>query len=168
MTDELPLIERDAVRLVVLDADGRVLLLNTRDLGNPEFGTVWELPGGGMDVGESYVEAAIREFREETGIDLRSDQIGKPTWRRDVSYPYRGMRRLQHEVIVAVHLRETAPQIEGSQRRDFETEDLFGSRWWTMHEISNSDETFYPRHLRTLLPRFLAGDEIAEPLELWP
>jgi hypothetical protein len=43
-----------------------------------------------------------------------------------------------------------------------------GHQWWAVQEIVCSDQRFYPRHLPTLLRPFLAGDEIAEPLERWP
>jgi 8-oxo-dGTP pyrophosphatase MutT (NUDIX family) len=162
------LVERRVVRLVVLDARGAVLLLHIRDVSNPEFGTCWELPGGGMEDGESYVDAAIRELREETGINISPDRVSPPTWRRDVSYPYRGARRLQHEVIVTVRLNAVAPAVESSQRVDFEEEDLFGFRWWAVDDVVGSEQQFYPRQLPTLLPRFLAGEEIDEPFELWP
>lgn len=165
---ELRRVERDAVRVVVLDSANRVLLLHTRDLSNPEFGTLWELPGGGTEPGETYLEAAIRELREETGIRVEPTAVGQPTWRRDVEYTYRGERRLQHELVTAIRLDEAAPDVEGSQRVDFESEDLFGHRWWTVDEIASSDQRFYPRQLPTLLRLFLAGDEIAEPLERWP
>ena len=66
--DGLPVIERSAVRLVVLDAEGKLLLFHTRDLCNPGLGTWWELPGGGIEPGETYHDTAVRELREETGI----------------------------------------------------------------------------------------------------
>jgi 8-oxo-dGTP pyrophosphatase MutT (NUDIX family) len=166
-THELPLVERSVVRLVVLDSNDHILLLHTRDLHNPAFGTSWELPGGGIEAGETYVDTAMRELREETGIRISPDCVGRPSWRRDVSYTYRGAHRLQHEAIARVHLRQASPVIEGSQRLDFESEDHFGFRWWTLDEIVSSSERFYPRSLPALLPRFLAGDEIAEPFELW-
>jgi len=58
-------LERDAVRVVLTDAAGRVLLFHAV---TPEVGPAgwWELPGGGIDGGESYLEAAVREVREET------------------------------------------------------------------------------------------------------
>jgi 8-oxo-dGTP pyrophosphatase MutT (NUDIX family) len=165
---DLPLVERKVVRLAVLDASNHVLLLQTRDLGNPAFGTSWELPGGGMADGETFVDTAIGELREETGIRICLDSVGTPTWRRDVSYTYRGERRLQHELIAAVHLHEVAPVVESSQRVDFEIEDHFGFRWWRVDDIVCSSERFYPRRLPALLARFLVGDEIEEPMERWP
>lgn len=167
-SDALPVMERDVVRIVLLDAHTRVLLLHIRDLGDPRFGVAWELPGGGMEPGETFAEAVCRELREETGLCVGADLVGQPTWRRDVSYPYRGVRRLQHEAIAAVRLEITAPEIDGSGRVDFEQEDLFGFRWWTVDEIVASTECFYPRSLPKLLPHFLAGEAIEEAFELWP
>ena len=168
MTSELLRVERNVIRVVVLDAANHVLLLQTRDLGNPAFGTSWELPGGGMEPGETYVEAAVRELREETGLGVEPACVGRPTWRRDVEYSYRGQRRLQHELVTLVRLDEIAPEIEDSQRVDFESEDHFGHRWWVVDEIAGSDERFYPRRLPTLLRSFIAGEEITEPFERWP
>jgi 8-oxo-dGTP pyrophosphatase MutT (NUDIX family) len=164
---ESSLIERSVVRLVVLDAGDRVLLLHTRDLSDPAFGTAWELPGGGIEDRETYVDAAVRELREETGLVISPDCVDRPRWRRDACYTYRGARRLQHEVVTAVRLSRTAPEVAGSQRVDFESEDHFGARWWTVDEIVSSDKRFYPRRLPRLLPRFLAGDKIEEPVEIW-
>lgn len=48
---------------VVVDGEGRLLLIHRSDNDN------WALPGGAMDLGESLVDTAVRETREETGID---------------------------------------------------------------------------------------------------
>lgn len=49
--------------LVVREADGAILLQRRRDTGQ------WALPGGAMDIGESPSQCAVRECKEETGID---------------------------------------------------------------------------------------------------
>jgi 8-oxo-dGTP diphosphatase len=49
---------------VILDADGRVLLCRRADTGQ------WNLPGGGLEAGESPWEAAAREVKEETCLDV--------------------------------------------------------------------------------------------------
>lgn len=52
------------INAVVLDPDGRVLLAR-RDAP-----PIWNLPGGGMEPGESPWCTAVRETREEVGVDV--------------------------------------------------------------------------------------------------
>ncbi|WP_329249609.1 NUDIX domain-containing protein [Actinoallomurus sp. NBC_01490] len=165
--DGLPVIERSVVRLVVLDIAGRLLLFHTRDPGQPDLGTWWELPGGGIEPAETYRDAAVRELREETGIVVAHSQIGPPAWRRRASFRHRRTRRLQDEVIATVHLFTPASDIDESQRLDYEKEDYFGYRWWPVPEVLTSGERFYPGQLPALLGAFLDGQEIDEPFELW-
>jgi len=51
--------------IIELEAGGVVLIKR----GNPPFG--WAIPGGFVDEGESLEEAAVREAREETGLEVR-------------------------------------------------------------------------------------------------
>lgn len=53
-----------SVTAVVTDDQGRLLLVHKTD------NNLWALPGGGVDVGESVAQAAVREVKEETGIDV--------------------------------------------------------------------------------------------------
>lgn len=167
LPDDLPLIERNVVRVVVQDASGDVLLLRAQDRTEPELGMWWELPGGGLDPGETYVETAIRELDEETGIQLVAAQVGPATWRRDASFRYRGRRHLQHEVVALVRIDAVAPQLDVSGRLDYEAEDYPDFRWWPVAELTSSGERFYPGRLPALLPRLLAGVEVDEPFELF-
>jgi 8-oxo-dGTP pyrophosphatase MutT (NUDIX family) len=52
-----------SVNVVVTNSDGEVLLIQRSDNQN------WAVPGGAIDLGESMVQAAVRETKEETGID---------------------------------------------------------------------------------------------------
>jgi len=56
---------RPAARIVLLDRADRVLLFRFDPAGRPPF---WCTPGGAVDPGESYDQAARRELLEETGI----------------------------------------------------------------------------------------------------
>ena len=53
-----------AASAVVADDAGRLLLAKRTD------NELWTIPGGGMKPGETIAETAIREVREETGIDV--------------------------------------------------------------------------------------------------
>lgn len=57
-----------SVTAAVRDDRGRLLLIHKID------NDYWALPGGGMDLGESVTDAAVREVAEETGI--RVEVIG--------------------------------------------------------------------------------------------
>lgn len=162
------MVQREAVRLVVVDAEDRILLLQVQDATNPQFGTAWELPGGGMEAGETYTQAALRELREETGLEVAPENIVLPSWRRQVSYTYRGVRWQQDERILAVRVGEASPAIADSFRQGAEKDDVLDARWWSLQQISASGERFYPRSLPALLPRFLRGEMLEEQPESWP
>jgi 8-oxo-dGTP pyrophosphatase MutT (NUDIX family) len=51
-----------SANVIVVNDQGEILLIRRTDNDN------WAVPGGGMDLGESITDAAIRETREETGI----------------------------------------------------------------------------------------------------
>jgi 8-oxo-dGTP diphosphatase len=54
---------RPSVYGIVIDA-GKILL-------SPQHGIGYDLPGGGVDIHESFEQAVTREVKEETGIDVR-------------------------------------------------------------------------------------------------
>src|SRR5512139_1779276 len=52
---------------VIIEIPGQGIILIERK--NPPFG--WAIPGGFVDYGESLETAAVREAREETGLEVR-------------------------------------------------------------------------------------------------
>lgn len=54
------------VRVIVLDEDNRILMVKQH---HPER-DVWMVPGGRIEEGEDSPTAAVREVKEETGLDI--------------------------------------------------------------------------------------------------
>lgn len=59
------------VRIVVRDEEGRILMVRQQ---HPER-EIWLLPGGGIEDGETSEMAAVREVKEETGLDVEVDRM---------------------------------------------------------------------------------------------
>jgi 8-oxo-dGTP pyrophosphatase MutT (NUDIX family) len=55
--------------IIVRDERGWILLEKRRDCG------LWGLPGGRIEPGESVREAAVREVKEETGLDVKITRL---------------------------------------------------------------------------------------------
>lgn len=50
---------------VIIELEGGIVLIERK---NPPYG--WALPGGFVDYGESFEQAAVREAHEETGLEV--------------------------------------------------------------------------------------------------
>jgi 8-oxo-dGTP diphosphatase len=61
-----------AVGTIISTGDGRLVLV--RRAIEPGYG-LWVFPGGYVDRGEHIIEAAVREAREESGLDVRIDGL---------------------------------------------------------------------------------------------
>jgi 8-oxo-dGTP pyrophosphatase MutT (NUDIX family) len=88
------------VRAVVLDGDGRVFLIKH------SYSEGWQLPGGGVEAGETLLEALARELAEEGNIEL----TGPPVLHGIYFHPFYSNR--DHVTIYAVRdFRQSAPPI---------------------------------------------------------
>jgi 8-oxo-dGTP diphosphatase len=60
------------VDVLIPDTEGKVLLIRR---GHSPYEGMWCFPGGIVDPGETVAEAAIREVREETGLEVKLDRV---------------------------------------------------------------------------------------------
>jgi 8-oxo-dGTP pyrophosphatase MutT (NUDIX family) len=71
-------LKRAAVAIALTDADQAVetaLLLTLRAADLRAHGGQWALPGGRCDEGETPIVAALRELREELGLEVGDDHV---------------------------------------------------------------------------------------------
>jgi 8-oxo-dGTP pyrophosphatase MutT (NUDIX family) len=151
---------RPTSRLVVLDSHDRLLLLLVEDpkLWHPRF---WITPGGGVEPGESFEQAAARELWEETGIVA---PLGACVWSRRLLVPFDGALIDMDERYFVV--RADAAEIAPGRPTAWEQEVLTAHRWWSLDELTRTDEVVAPRCLPLVLPPVIAGPYPPEPLPI--
>ena len=84
MTPRIAETDFTGAKLAVLSA-GRVLSLRRDDRPDIPFPGLWDLPGGAREPGETPEACALRETREETGLEIEARWL---VWRR--AYPDHG------------------------------------------------------------------------------
>lgn len=155
-------LKRPAARVVLLDGDGRVFLIKGHDPADPTKPPWWEIPGGGVDPGETSAQAAAREIYEETGIE--GAEMGPVIWTQHVEFDFGGYHFDSDEKIHVAWC-------DGGQWRPRHLEALEAAaftdaRWWTLDELDASPEPTLPPRLRALLPPIIAGDLPNPPLNI--
>jgi len=149
---------RSAVRAVVLDPDNRILLVRF------EFPdrSLWATPGGGIEPGESYEEALVRELEEEAGLAVA--ELGPAIWLREHVFPlgrWDGQAERYH--LVRAPAFEPRPTLSWEQLRAEYVTDI---RWWTLTELDESGEPFAPTRLPALLRQLLEEGPPQVPLDV--
>lgn len=158
--DQPPPIYRPTARILVFDAQDRLLMLQLTDpkAQNRRF---WITPGGGVDPGESFEAGAQRELWEETGIVA---PIGPCVWTRRRLVHYDGRVFDFDERFYA--LRVESVTISQENVTEWERQVLTEYRWWTMAELLATTDALSPLPLPELAALLASGTYPDEPLVL--
>ena len=153
-------VRRPAARVVIVSERDQVLL--SRHVLE-EGRSIWAAPGGALQHGESFEQAARRELWEETG--LSGKDLGPCVWRRRHVFRFRGALYEAVERYFLLRTQEFEPAPAALE--DYEVEDIAESRWWSADEIAAAGgETFAPRRFAALLGPVLAGDIPEAPIDI--
>lgn len=144
---------RPSSRLLVLDPAGCLLLFRFAHQHGALAGhTFWATPGGGLEPGETFAEAAIRELKEKTGIAV--DSIGDPVARREfVMTMPDGEQVVADEQFFVVIVEEQ--RVLRDRWTTLEVEVMTDHNWWTADALKATQDKVWPNNLPELLT--LAG-----------
>ena len=104
--------------MVLIAEDGKYLLIQENKPGQP-----WYLPAGRLEVGESFVDAAYRETREEAGVEVFLQGLVKFE-----AFPLSETAHYQKAVFLGTRLK-------GSKLKDFEDEHSIKAQWFSYEEL---------------------------------
>jgi 8-oxo-dGTP pyrophosphatase MutT (NUDIX family) len=141
---------RRSARLLIIEPAGRVLLFwfvfKKGALAGEDY---WATPGGGVEEGETFEQAAIRELREETGIRVESvgPQVGQREFVLQLSD---GEHVVADERFFRVEAKEAT--LSRDEWTAEEVEVIVAHRWWSRDELSQTSETVWPENLIEMLP----------------
>jgi len=157
MSEKIQVKHRPTARVLLVNDENQVFLIKTHF--DPELGLEprWLTPGGGIDDGETALEAAVRELREETGLELAQDDLGEVfvelsgrwDWSDGVHY------QTYTDTIFLVHTNDF--ELDNSGWTEDEHRDVLEWRWWNVSELAGSGESVGPHGLTDHLQRWMAS-----------
>ncbi len=150
---------RPTARVLLVDPDQRLLLMR---FTSPDSGVVFWAPcGGGVEPGETFEQAAVREVAEETG--LAGVVLGPHVFDREVAFTWRGRRVETTERWYVAHVAAFTPTRVGWTAE--ERAEVSDVRWWTPAELATTADALVPRDLAARFAALLERPP-ARPLRL--
>ena len=140
---------RPSSRLIIIDRNNRVLLFRFMFKRGPLAGqSYWATPGGALEEGESFEDAAFRELLEETGV-LR-DAVGQHVADQEFTLQlHDGEYVMAEERFFLVRVADQS--VSRDRWTPIEVEVMTDHRWWSVEELKSTSEAVFPETLVAIL-----------------
>ncbi|MBL4597346.1 MAG: NUDIX domain-containing protein [Rhizobiaceae bacterium] len=142
--------QRPSARILVLNSENRLLLFQfVFENGALAGNKYWATPGGGIENGETFKEAAQRELLEETGICA---DVGNEIGQRTAVFQVPSGAYVNADERY-FFVRTQCDSINEESQTPLEREYMKQYHWWSLDEMHSTSETIYPEQLFELLEK---------------
>ncbi|MEO6806043.1 MAG: NUDIX domain-containing protein [Edaphobacter sp.] len=144
--------KRRTARVMLFDESGSILLVRfVVPRADGEF-VFWALPGGEIEAGETEAEAAVREVKEELGLELKVDG---PVYQDRNQFFHQGEMQDNVDFLFRAVCGCEAPRLIGFTAD--EKKIMKEIRWWREAEVEASGERIFPGNLAARMRELAAG-----------
>jgi 8-oxo-dGTP diphosphatase len=127
---------------MLFDPGGDVLLIRFVVSGVDGDFVFWITPGGEIEAGETELQAARREIREELGLEL---EVEGPIYEEENCFVHQGEMRANKDYFFRAFCSREAPVLKGFTADEIAV--MKEIRWWSAAEIKASGERIFPADL---------------------
>jgi len=127
---------------MLFDEGGAILLIRFVVMRPDGEFVFWALPGGEIEPGESEIEAAAREVKEELGLELT---VTGPVYCDSNQFWHQGEMQDNVDFIFRAECGREEPRLIGFTTD--EKEIMKELRWWSAAEVAASEERIFPEGL---------------------
>lgn len=165
MSGELPI--HNSVRILLINDQDKLLLMcaddpKTTSKDGTYHGKFWFPIGGQIEPGEELINTAIREIKEETGLEEQDVTFGPKVWFGEFVMIISGrMNKLKQQYIVA-HTKKSEITLQYLTKKEKEV--IKEAKWFSLLDINQSEEVIYPTLLSKYLPEILNKNYPKEPI----
>ena len=141
---------RRSARAILLDRAGRVLLIQFAVPRHGETFVFWATPGGEVEPGETGLETAKREIKEELAVNV---ELTGPVHTAVDRFMHNGAFVASIDIFFVGRLDQEAPRLYATAGE--ERAAMRAIKWWSTDDLDQTTEKIFPHELGALVRRIL-------------